>query len=106
MTLDYLLSFKHKIDGKYILYGRRRRTTTNIFVWFCHNLPMIDKRYCPYCGSAMVEKDAVQVGSWYYSSYECGVEVALHNHAADNMCSIVAISFPVICGGISQDDII
>ena len=104
MTLDYLLSFKHKIDGKYILFARRAGRV----VLFNANLPIIDKRYCPYCGAELVEGygDLVKEGGWYYSSYECRVEVALYKPVADNMCSIVAISFPIICGSEVQDDII
>lgn len=104
MTLDYLLSFKHEIDGNYILFARR---------WGCAapcniNLPIIDKRYCPCCGSTRTpyDSDLVKEGGWYYSSYECGVEVALYKPVADNMCNIVAISFPIICGSEVQDDII
>ena len=103
MTLDYLLSFKHEIDGNYILFARR---------WGCAapcniNLPIIDRRYCPCCGSTRTPYDSnlVKEGGWYYYSYECGVEVAPYG-GADNMYSIVAISFPIMCGGISQDDII
>ena len=104
MTLDYLLSFKHEIDGNYILFARRAGRV----VLFNANLPIIDKRYCPYCGAELVEGhgDLVKEGGWYYSSYECGVEVALYKPVADNMCSIVAISFPIICGSEVQDDII
>ena len=104
MTLDYLLSFKHEIDGNYILFARRAGRV----VLFNANLPMIDKRHCPYCESARTSRDSdlIKEGGWYYSGYECGVEVALYSYTDDNMCSIVAISFPIICGGISQDDII
>ena len=102
MTLDYLLSFKHEIDGNYILFAKRGGSSPRNI-----NLPVIDIRYCPYCGSARSScgGDLAKEGGWYYSSYECGVEVALYD-GADNMYSIVAISFPVMCGGISQDDII
>ena len=105
MTLDYLLSFKHEIDGNYILFARRAGRA----VLFNANLPIIDKRYCPYCGSARSSygyDDLAKEGGWYYSSYECGVEVALYKPVVDNMCSIVAISFPIICGSEVQDDII
>ena len=104
MTLDCLLSFKHEIDGNYILFARRAGRV----VLFNANLPIIDKRYCPYCGAELVEGcgDLVKEGGWYYSSYECGVEVALYKPVVDNMCSIVAISFPIICGSEVQDDII
>ena len=103
MTLDYLLSFKHEIDGNYILFDKREGSSPyNI------NLPIIDKRYCPYCGAELVEGDGdlIKEGGWYYSSYECGVEVALYSRIDDNVCSIVAISLPIICGSEVQDDII
>ena len=103
MTLDYLLSFKHEIDGNYILFDKREGSSPyNI------NLPIIDKRYCPYCGAELVEGDGdlIKEGGWYYSSYECGVEVALYSRMGSNMCSIVAISLPIICSGADQDDTI
>lgn len=93
MTLDYLLSFKHEIDGNCILFARRAGRV----VLFNINLPVIDDRYCPYCGAELVEGDGdlIKEGGWYYSSYECGVEVALYSRIDDN-----------ICGSEVQDDII
>ena len=104
MTLDYLLSFKHEIDGNYILFVRRRECAAPYNI----TLPVVDERYCPYCGSARTSfaGDLVKEGGWYYSSYECGVEVALYSRMGSNMCSIVAISLPIICSGADQDDTI
>ena len=86
MTLDYLLSFKHEIDGNYILFARRRECAAPCNI----NLPVIDDRYCPYCGAELVEDSAHLIsgpGGWLYSMYECGTESAPGSY-------IYSISFP------------